>query len=669
MRFYLRSKSLLIPLSMILVFVTLGNPQAIAKKPECTGAEMALLYNLKEMSFTEEVLMQDDSNRIDFLASRYSDFISAGNTSSPDAVSLKNQIDALKSKLSNSKRQIASLDAQSKKVLTKCKETTVEKLQASKNRKICTSNEKKAINSVIASFRSVQDKKRNWDGKKRVAEAWMNDLAKPSSIRATAMSDFRTYSRYYEIEEVKESFVVSQFEFINAGCKNSGLYLPKVYAPPTPTPTPQPDPSTGVYLIDWRFNYNSSQGGFTSEQAPDESVKIQCKDGNRTKTKWDFPIGLNLEGAKLLVTGSREKNWVFNDSYSAFTLSSNRVKDFLVPVERIDVFGTAWGYQYQDWSMDDYKMYDIIGKSIGFSADGSICGLTTEPLSNLKQTLASDIQTAALILLIKTDKNPGRNWPLGDQIAILVGSFKILSVAEKAEADKAFAERAAAAEKAAAEKAAAEKAAAEKAAAEKAAAEKAARECLPVNCPSVGSIGPGGGIVFYDAGSYQSWGRYLEVAPKDWSGKADPNAEWCNVIDVLLSDSISDLILKAKIGDEIGKGKANTNMMLAGCNSGAAVLANSYKGGGKSDWYLPSIDELTELFNRSKEFLPDYYWSSSEACCWTTSTRKTPGAWTIDFTPRTYGLDQYRSLFTKGIVYPNGDRDIPVARVRPIRAF
>ncbi|MEK7409996.1 MAG: hypothetical protein AAB327_01210, partial [Actinomycetota bacterium] len=33
------------------------------------------------------------------------------------------------------------------------------------------------------------------------------------------------------------------------------------------------------------------------------------------------------------------------------------------------------------------------------------------------------------------------------------------------------------------------------------------------NC-AVGSVGPMGGIVFYDAGSMQWWGRYLEVMTK-----------------------------------------------------------------------------------------------------------------------------------------------------------
>jgi hypothetical protein len=369
--------------------VTFVAPQAEAKKRECTGAEMALLYNFKEMSFSIEVLLQDENNQINFFTSRYSDFVITQNTSSPNAVSLKNQIDALKSKVLGRKKQIDSLDKQSKAVLSKCTTTTVEQLQSSKTRKVCTSNEKKAINSVIASFRSVQDKKRLWDGKKRVAEAWMSDSTKPSSIQANARTDFYTYSRYYEIEEVKESLVTKQFEFLNASCRNSGLYLPRPYTPvaPAPTPTPTPNSNKGVYLIDWRFNYNSSTGGFTSEQRPDGSVIVQCKDGiNFPYPKWNFPIGLNLEGAKLLVTGSSVKDDLYSKFIGEFT---GRIKNTLVPVERIDVLGAKFGRD-QEFRMDEYNLYDIIGKSIGFSADGSICGLTTEPLSNLKQTLASD---------------------------------------------------------------------------------------------------------------------------------------------------------------------------------------------------------------------------------------------------------------------------------------
>jgi hypothetical protein len=409
---------------VILVLATLVVPQAEAKKRECTGAEMALLYNFKEMSFSIEVLLQDENNQINFFTSRYSDFVITQNTSSPNAISLKNQIDALKSKVLGRKKQIDSLDKQSRAVLSKCTTTTVEQLQSSKARKMCTSNEKKAINSVVASFRSIQDKKQLWDGKKRVAEAWMSDSTKPSSIQANARVDYNKYSRYYEIEEVKESLVTDQFEFLNASCRNSGLNLPKVYVPPTPNPTPTltPNPNSGFFLIDWRFNYNPSIGGFTSEQQPDGSVIVQCKDGAYSPyPKWNFPIGLNLNGARLLVTGSSGKDAFYSNFLGEYL---GKIKNTLVPVERIDIVGAKFGRDYE-FRMDDYKLYDVIGKSIEFSADGSICGLTTQPLWNLKQTLASDIQTAALFLLIKTDQNPGQKWPPGNQLAILIASWPV----------------------------------------------------------------------------------------------------------------------------------------------------------------------------------------------------------------------------------------------------
>ena len=138
----------------------------------------------------------------------------------------------------------------------------------------------------------------------------------------------------------------------------------------------------------------------------------------------------------------------------------------------------------------------------------------------------------------------------------------------------------------------------------KAAADSAARAkydeglgkvCVPGSSCQIGNTGPGGGIVFYDAGSQKSWGRYLEAAPNGWSGSADdPKAEWCNVY-TNLAASVTDAAVRATFGVEIGKGKANTDLMLANCTSGAGVLARLYKGGGKSDWYLPSRFELEAL--------------------------------------------------------------------------
>ena len=160
---------------------------------------------------------------------------------------------------------------------------------------------------------------------------------------------------------------------------------------------------------------------------------------------------------------------------------------------------------------------------------------------------------------------------------------QIVSDARKPEfiarAWKAAADAKVAAEKAAADaKVAAEKAAADAKAAALAECAQNGRSC------EIGNSGPGGGIVFYDAGSQQPWGRYLEFAPRGWSGSAqDPITSWCN-IDVVLLTQVS-----------IGSGKANTDSMVARCTSGAAVMARAYKGNGKVDWSLPSKDELNEL--------------------------------------------------------------------------
>ncbi len=64
--------------------------------------------------------------------------------------------------------------------------------------------------------------------------------------------------------------------------------------------------------------------------------------------------------------------------------------------------------------------------------------------------------------------------------------------------------------------------------------------------------------------------------------------------------------------------------MLGTCTFGAANMASSYNGGGKSDWFLPSKDELAELANQKSinrflgfadwgGFVGGNYWSSTEA--------------------------------------------------------
>ena len=69
----------------------------------------------------------------------------------------------------------------------------------------------------------------------------------------------------------------------------------------------------------------------------------------------------------------------------------------------------------------------------------------------------------------------------------------------------------------------------------------------------------------------------------------------------------------------IGAGSANTDAIIAQNGSGstyAADLARAYDGGGYSDWYLPSKDELLMLHNNrpliGSVFSTGFYWTSSE---------------------------------------------------------
>lgn len=157
----------------------------------------------------------------------------------------------------------------------------------------------------------------------------------------------------------------------------------------------------------------------------------------------------------------------------------------------------------------------------------------------------------------------------------------------------------------------------------------------------VGDIGPGRGRVFYSARTQQPWGRYLEAAPRTWfSSEGDPNLTWC-------SDVVSSIPGAQATG--LGAGRANTAAMLAVCTTDAAVAVGGYRGGGRADWYLPSRDELRQLFLRKAKvgpFIFHGYWSSSESA--------PDQAWIQDFY-----ADYTPATTEKG--YAN--------YVRPIRAF
>jgi len=167
---------------------------------------------------------------------------------------------------------------------------------------------------------------------------------------------------------------------------------------------------------------------------------------------------------------------------------------------------------------------------------------------------------------------------------------------------------------------------------------------------TVGNAGPGGGTIFYVAGSPFACGptrtgtcTYLEAAPSNWNPAGDPTKLWS----VVAQDS-NDIAAIANENNTtnpynyplaIGLGYLNSVAIVLQGNdtTTAAGAARAYTGGSKNDWYLPTTTELNQLCQWARGVAPDittpcsggslgsttygagsaglganYYWSSSE---------------------------------------------------------
>jgi hypothetical protein len=123
----------------------------------------------------------------------------------------------------------------------------------------------------------------------------------------------------------------------------------------------------------------------------------------------------------------------------------------------------------------------------------------------------------------------------------------------------------------------------------------------------IGDRGPAGGFIFYDKGRVSDGWRYLETAPF----AAEFSAEWG-----AYGTDVSGT------GKEIGSGRRNTQIIIGRLNAldetrKAAQLCSSLNCGGKTDWFLPSKDELNLMYRNLKNvgiggFSDDQYWSSSQ---------------------------------------------------------
>jgi len=126
----------------------------------------------------------------------------------------------------------------------------------------------------------------------------------------------------------------------------------------------------------------------------------------------------------------------------------------------------------------------------------------------------------------------------------------------------------------------------------------------------IGSTGPGGGVIFYRNASGWTCGPtlnekcyYLEVAPPAL-GLADWDTDTVNSVSRSWGQAPFQTTAVPDFGDRtsaqgIGYGYRNTLLIINQGNSdstsSAAALAQSFSGGGVSDWFLPSRNELNEL--------------------------------------------------------------------------
>lgn len=121
----------------------------------------------------------------------------------------------------------------------------------------------------------------------------------------------------------------------------------------------------------------------------------------------------------------------------------------------------------------------------------------------------------------------------------------------------------------------------------------------------------GGGRIFYIDGTFQHGLITCTSALTD-NGGVNTSIDWDNGSNTLTSANATT----------IGTGLANTNTIIsvlgASANSAAKICKN-YNGGGYTDWYLPSKDELNQLYI-TKDIVGTFggfttysYWSSSES--------------------------------------------------------
>ncbi|MDR1869408.1 MAG: DUF1566 domain-containing protein, partial [Treponema sp.] len=131
----------------------------------------------------------------------------------------------------------------------------------------------------------------------------------------------------------------------------------------------------------------------------------------------------------------------------------------------------------------------------------------------------------------------------------------------------------------------------------------------PAQAYKVGDTGPAGGLIFYDKGNTSGGWRYLEAAPVEGESS---QTRWRVTTDTKVDNTSA----------AIGSGRRNTQLIVevlsktSGEWDNAAQKANDLVLNGFDDWFLPSKDELDQMYgNLKRRNLGDFknadYWSST----------------------------------------------------------
>lgn len=127
---------------------------------------------------------------------------------------------------------------------------------------------------------------------------------------------------------------------------------------------------------------------------------------------------------------------------------------------------------------------------------------------------------------------------------------------------------------------------------------------VPYTPRALGSIGPGGGRIVYDAGSNLSWGRYIEAMPNVGGANSWPAAFTAVYVDAPYdAQSYSS-------STAIGTGYTNTqNAYNLGYGRYSVLVAQAWDLtlGGKTDWFIPSQDDLYQVVT---QFYPTYIYAA-----------------------------------------------------------